>query len=221
VLSIEIEAGLVSAKVQGSQAKPYKVTMRGQPFSEAEWERAINALAEQPIFAAKLLSGEMPAEIEKVFQDVGLALFPQKMSDLTTACSCPDWSNPCKHTAAVYCLLGEEFDRDPFLLFTLRGLTREELGNRLVGAETGDAGDDRASIPPEPLTVEPAAFWSGASLAESPHESVSPPPVTAALVRRLGQFPFWRGSLSLEEAVEPIYARASAEGLKAFLGEMS
>ena len=40
---------------------------------------------------------------------VSVCLFPAKLGDLTTKCSCPDWSNPCKHIAAVYYLLGEEF----------------------------------------------------------------------------------------------------------------
>ena len=61
----------------------------------------------------------MPQDIEPVFAEVGLSLFPAKLQDLKTGCSCPDWSNPCKHIAAVYYLLGEEFDRDPFLIFAL------------------------------------------------------------------------------------------------------
>ena len=91
---------------------------------EASWP---SALARQAIFAAKLLAGEMPQDIETVFEEAGLSLFPAKLGDLETDCSCPDWSNPCKHIAAVYYLLGEEFDRDPFLIFTLRGMDRDEL----------------------------------------------------------------------------------------------
>ena len=65
----------------------------------------------------------MPREIEQAFRREGLSLFPTKLSDLKTSCTCPDWSNPCKHIAAVYYLLGEEFDRDPFLIFKMRGMT--------------------------------------------------------------------------------------------------
>jgi hypothetical protein len=76
-------------------------------------------------FAAGL--GEMPQDIEQAFAKAGLSLFPARHNDLKTECSCPDWSNPCKHIAAVYYLLGEEFDRDPFLIFQLRGMSREEF----------------------------------------------------------------------------------------------
>src|SRR5262249_59316037 len=97
----------------------------------ADWRKVVKKLTEQPLFAAKLLAGEMPQDIEPIFTAAGLSLFPARQNDLKTRCSCPDSSNPCKHIAAVYYLLGEEFDRDPFLMFTLRGLTREELFERL------------------------------------------------------------------------------------------
>jgi uncharacterized Zn finger protein len=135
VLSIDIAKGVVTAKVQGSRPKPYDVTIKVKVLAPAEWQQLLQALSGQALYAAKLLAGEMPHDIEHVFEEARLSLFPQKLQDLTTECSCPDWSNPCKHIAAVYYLLGEEFDRDPFLLFQLRGLGRDELLLRL--GETG------------------------------------------------------------------------------------
>src|SRR4030042_1029899 len=73
VLSIEIDKGKVSAKVQGSRPKPYHIKLEVKTLSAS------------------------------------------------------DWSNPCKHISAVYYLLAEEFDRDPFLIFKLRGMNREDL----------------------------------------------------------------------------------------------
>ena len=99
----------------------------------------LDALGRQALFVAKLLAGEMPQDIEPVFREVGLSLFPAKLGDLETDCSCPDWSNPCKHIAAAYYLLGEEFDRDPFLIFTLRGLGRDALLARLGATSPGRA----------------------------------------------------------------------------------
>jgi uncharacterized Zn finger protein len=218
VLSIDVGQGQVRARVQGSSPRPYSVKIEVKTLSAADWERVTSALAGQAIFAAKLLAGEMPQEIEQVFQEAGLSLFPAKMTDLTTECSCPDWSNPCKHTAAVYCLLGEEFDRDPFLLFALRGLSREELSARLAGAEVGGEQAALPELPPEPLAAEPSAFWSGVTLDEGLWGEVRKPPVSAALVRRLGKFPFWRGDEPLQDALEPDYDRASALGLNVFLG---
>src|SRR5207249_770289 len=151
-------------KVQGSFPQPYKITIKVKELTPKDWQKLAQTLSTQAIFAARLLAGEMPQEIEQVFKDAGLSLFPEKLRDLETDCSCPDWSNPCKHIAAVYYLLGEEFDRDPFLLFKLRGLSREELVEKL-GAATPAAGSEAIEtspvLPPEPLPADATAFWQG------------------------------------------------------------
>ena len=46
---------------------------------------------------------------------------------------------------------------------------------------------------PEPLPEDPGAFWGRADLELDPGEEVYIPSVSAALPRRLGKFPFWRG----------------------------
>src|SRR3989440_8230057 len=105
----------------------------------------------------------MPADIEQAFQNARLSLFPEKRGDLKTSCSCPDDSNPCKHIAAVYYLLGEEFDRDPFLIFRLRGLEREQLLARLTAlSPKAEAVQEKeaAPLPDEPLPADAKAFWS-------------------------------------------------------------
>jgi len=235
VLDIVIERGLVDARVQGSRPAPYKVLIKVKTLSGAQWKRASRALAREARFAAKLLAFEMPEDVERAFEGAGLSLFPERRKDLTTECSCPDWSNPCKHIAAVYYLLGEEFDRDPFLIFKLRGMAREDLVG-LLGASTAEGEAHRASHstgdtgapleaeappPPEPLRSETDAFWIGGELPVDPFGEVAIPLTAAALVRRLGRFPFWRGATSLIEVIEPVYAEASPRGLDAFLGTAS
>ncbi|GCF09593.1 SWIM zinc finger family protein [Dictyobacter arantiisoli] len=127
VLSIDVQSGSVHARVQGSLRTPYKIEIRLTPFTEAQWSRVTTELASQAIFAARLLAGEMPQDIESIFQVVNLPLFPTAQQDLRTSCSCPDWANPCKHIAAVYYIMAEQFDDDPFVLFTLRGHTKEQV----------------------------------------------------------------------------------------------
>lgn len=218
VLAIEISPGVVAAKVQGSSAKPYQVTIALAPLSPQAWERVINDLTGRAIFLAKLLAGEMPAEIEELFQTAGTPLFPTASRDLTTNCSCPDWSNPCKHIAAAYYLLGEEFDRDPFLIFTLRGLPREELlarlhtlsGNIAQPAPTHD-------ITPEPLATDPATFWSGKPDSDNADDDARPSAINAPLLRRLGNFPFWRGAEPILTALSPDYADAEQRGRDCYL----
>ncbi len=227
VLSIAIEPGLVKAEVQGSRSQPYKIKIRIKPLSPPEWQKLIRFLSKQALFMAKLLAGEMPEDIEKAFQQVGLALFPQKHKDLVTDCSCPDWSNPCKHIAAVYYLLGEEFDRDPFLIFNLRGLGRSDLLGHL-GADQEKARTKKPPVhevlpetgsPSEPLINDPLLFWEGEVVPDTFFGEVRVPPVQAALPKRLGNFPFWRGERPFLTEMEPIYEQAALHGLDVFLGQ--
>lgn len=127
VMSIDIAPGVVKARVQGSMPQPYKITIQLTVLSDGEWDRVIDAMAGRAVFAARLLAGEMPQDIETAIQDARASLFPTRSSDLKTDCSCPDWSNPCKHIAAVCYILAEQFDTDPFLIFKLRGRAKEEI----------------------------------------------------------------------------------------------
>ncbi len=131
VLEVEIGKGSVEARVSGSRPQPYRVKITLTPLTELEWRRTVERLLEQPLLVGQLLAGEMPQEIEAAFVDAKASLFPAKSGDLTTSCSCPDWANPCKHVAAVYYVLAERFDNDPFLLFEMRGMSQEALLKQL------------------------------------------------------------------------------------------
>lgn len=194
VLNIELEAGRVRARVQGSRPAPYKVTVEIPPLKGEQWEHAIDAMAQQAIFAAKLLAGEMPETIEEAFVAAGVPLFPQSARDIATECTCPDYANPCKHIAAVYYLLGERFDEDPFLIFQLRGRARDQIVEALRARR---AAATPAAPEPLPAPVEAAPpladllgtfYQAGPDLAAIPAQ-IAPPEVEAGILRRLGAAP--------------------------------
>lgn len=229
VISIDVDKGTVKAKVQGSRPRPYDVIIKVKTLSKVEWNKLAGVLGQEAFFAAKLLAGEMPRNIGEVFQAAGLSLFPEKTKDLQTECSCPDWSNPCKHIAAVYYLLGEEFDRDPFLIFKMRGISREELiariGNKAPAkekrrqAKASPKPEGKPTMLPEPLPAEVGRFWGEGLRQKNLPGEVRVPSVAAALVKRLGKFPFWRGEEKFLEAMERAYESASPAGMDVFLGE--
>lgn len=193
VLDIAIEAGIVRAKVQGSRARPYTIAIRVAKLDKPAWRRVTEGILAEARFAAKLLAGEMPHEIEEVFAQAGAPLFPTSVRELHTECSCPDWSNPCKHIAAVYYLLGEEFDRDPFLLFALRGGSKGD-----VLAELAQAAPVVA--PPsvrEPLPAEHDAFWHAPERRDAPPAAANMARGMPARGRTVPAFAFWRGSETL------------------------
>jgi uncharacterized Zn finger protein len=127
VISLETTAGAVQAEVQGSRPRPYKVRIGLPTFGKTEWALVEQAMADSAWYAAKLLAGEMPEDIEDVFTSVGLTLFPSSVRELSLDCACPDHQVPCKHLAAVFYLLAESFDADPFAMLALRGRDRETL----------------------------------------------------------------------------------------------
>jgi len=155
VVRLEITHGMVYAEVQGSQRNPYRAAIHLKILSENDWKQALDMLAEQAIYAAKLLAGEMPSDIEAIFQHANLSLFPQTKRDIQFECSCPDWGDPCKHTAAIYYLIAEQLDADPFILFHIRGKTRENILQALRGYDIQAPIEDTTE--PEKLDVE--TFW--------------------------------------------------------------
>jgi uncharacterized Zn finger protein len=131
VVRLDVRPGEVAARLEGGQAVPRAVRLRLQPLSDTQWDHVLAGLAAEARHAAALLVGDLPEEVEAIFGAAGASLFPRPAgvrSDLFLACTCSDARlAPCKHIAATGYALGERLDADPFLLFTLRGRTREEV----------------------------------------------------------------------------------------------
>lgn len=219
VLSIDVAKGMVEARVQGSRPSPYQVTIKVRPLMPSEWKKLAAELSSQAIFAAKLLAGEMPQDIEGAFTQAGLSLFPEKLREISTACSCPDWSNPCKHVAAVYYLLGEAFDRDPFLIFRMRGMERDEFLAILGESRRLEPEPVEAAVPAEPLPTAPEAFWGSKPLPADLSGGLNGPKTVAALPRRLGSLQFWRGETPMIQALAPMYEEAARRAERLLTGE--
>lgn len=132
VVSLSIAGPHVAARVQGTRPDPYDVTLDFRTPESAARARLVAALCAEPMLVARLLADDLPQDVEAAFRREEYDLFPGgKLGpgryDMTTACSCPDYANPCKHTAAVLLLLGEEIARRPLTLLELRGILSEEL----------------------------------------------------------------------------------------------
>lgn len=194
VLSIEETKDGIAARVQGSRPSPYKIKIQIAALSDAQWEKVIDALAEQAIFTAQLLAGEMPQEIEDAFDSAKVSLFPTRGSDLVTDCSCPDYSNPCKHIAATHYILGERFDEDPFMIFRLRGRTQEQVlaALRLRRAGTAEIAADESEEPEVviPLVQQIGQFWDFAAPVEGFSVSIHAAAIEMPLLKRLGEANF-------------------------------
>jgi uncharacterized Zn finger protein len=216
VLNLDISAGYVTAKVQGSRPKPYRVRLQVLPLTTRQWQRVEQALAGRALFRARLLAGEMPAEIEDVFADCGTPLFPRSDRELEMTCTCPDWGMPCKHMAAVCYVLAEAFDDDPFAMLAWRGKSRVDLLaslRRLAGggAESATAAEDGARGPLDgladrPLTESLASFWAP-GMSEARLRILPPAPASPAdlLLRSFEPPPVQIRGEDLASVLRPAY----------------
>lgn len=213
VLSIKFEGSKVLARVQGTEPEPYQVSLSLAPFTDEQWGYAIETMSRRAIFAAKLLAGEMPQNIEEVFTANGLSLFPFTLSEVRSKCSCPDKANPCKHIGAIYYQLGDRFSEDPFVLFQLRGRTKEQIIaalRELRRADTGSQPDNNS----QPLTAKPQPllkidrFWQYNQPLESSLVVIAPPPSSDTVLDDLGPIP-----LSESEAMATAGNNSTASGL--------
>ncbi|MBV8717865.1 MAG: hypothetical protein JO020_10625 [Chloroflexi bacterium] len=244
VVSLDIARDGVTARVQGSEAQPYSVHLRFTPLADDEWNRVIDAMSGQALYAARLLSGEMPETIEEVFTSVGVSLFPARGSDMVTTCTCADWRKrlaaiavidgvsvdkapqwrvmPCKHIAAVHYLLGERFDEDPFLMFLLRGRSQEEIVAALRARRAGPEEPEGAA-PGADDAFQPdlAIFWTGPPQTEEVALHFALPESDALAIKRLGPPAFVRDHVAttFTGVMERLYQQIGEYALLLALGE--
>jgi uncharacterized Zn finger protein len=229
VQDLVIRPGIVAARVAGSRARPYRVQLTPTLYTEEQWEKLVQVLAGQAGIAVSLLQGEMPDSLPRLLSIHDLPLFPRSTSDFPATCSCPDWANPCKHVAAVLYVLGAAIDRDPFLLFELRGRTRQQLLSALSQARSAasqqlvpaaspqaeqspTAGTDMTAIPPD-------AFWGEDGPLPSLTFTVAKPATDMPVLKRLGAPPSWRNPRTFEQAFRPLYEDAAELALAITQGE--
>ncbi|MGB3297973.1 MAG: SWIM zinc finger family protein [Phormidesmis sp.] len=239
VKSFEINNEVVSARVRGSvnpyfgvHKEPlYKTTITFKPFTQTQWSEAIALVSSKAGLISRLLLNEIPDNIEETFQQLDLNLLPSSQKDFKSKCSCPDYSNPCKHIAGVYYLVAAELDQDPFLLFSLRGLSRSALLAELAKSPLGKALSAELQIESQrprlaesyyatlqitdPVSLEGdlRAFWQGSKQLPQSIEMIVPPPVSGIMVKKQGDFPaFWHRDNSFITAMETLYEQVKTKG---------
>jgi len=185
LLSLDVQPGLVVAQV----------------LTEPQWAEVQHEIESTLRFASRLLAGEVPAELEAVFDRAGVQLLPRRWDDLRASCSCPDWENPCKHIAAVLYVLADRLDDDPWLLLLWRGRTRDELLAHLASG-----ADIRAEVAPWWPLVPGALLPVDAGLGD-PWAEIDP----SAALTRLGPLDVEVRSRAVTDLLAPAY-EALVEG---------
>ena len=210
VIDFDIKKGKIIANVQGSIRKPYEVSISLNMFNDDEWEKILDELTNKAIFSAFLLNGEIPHDIDTIFNKLKLSLLPKSSNELSTYCSCPDIANPCKHIAAVHYVLAEKFDMDPFFIFKLRGRDKDEIINALRERRSRlikkrKSYHDTKTKKNEKKTVINVSnislsnFWGSKKSFSKIYIEISPPKIPDATLKLVGNLPISnsRGYMSI------------------------
>jgi len=135
VLDLKIAPGKITALVQGSRAKPYKVEIIIEPLSENTWKTITKACEGKIESLQELIDGKFPKTLAELFTVQGKGLFPAP-KEISLNCSCPDWANMCKHVAAVLYGVGARLDENPELFFSLRNVNIDQLVSKAIAQNT-------------------------------------------------------------------------------------
>jgi uncharacterized Zn finger protein len=223
VLNIDFEGARVLARVQGSEPEPYRVSLSLEPFSDGDWDYVIDTMSREAIYSARLLSGQLPENVERVFIESGVNLFPFSLSDIRSRCTCPDKANPCKHIGAVYYQLSDRFREDPFVLFQLRGRTKAQIlealrqkrsrKNDLV-PETEIEPETRPDSPPSATDLPLDSFWHYDEPLDPSLVAIAPPTEERTVLDSLGSFPLAVAEArAIEQFLKPIYRQMAGEAI--------
>ena len=219
IVDHSLKNGAVVAKVRGSvnpyygvyEEPIYRTTIKITQISAADWTKVVGRIASRADLIAKLLQQEMPDPIEDAFASAGVNLLPQGKGDFHTNCSCPDWDNPCKHIAGVYYLLARDLDRDPFVLFELRGLSREVLRAEMVKSPLGAIL--ASSLGTEDVPLEPVESFHTRPTKVSPAAAASNGKKASKSGTDVSHRTFWSGARRLQPATSSPSSQARVPAL--------
>ncbi|MEX1020330.1 MAG: hypothetical protein WDZ49_11760 [Litorilinea sp.] len=234
---LEIGPGVVSAVVQARNEDQCQVEIRFTPWTDIQWEAAMDAIGEQALFAAQLLAGELPPELDTILADADAPLLPTLPSEVKIVCEGAGCGmGKCTHATLIFAQLGEALSDDPWMLLRMRGRDQTQVLAALRKVRTKPA-DNGHSAPPaapsvapgrfhrnpaeataqeevSPLHAQMSGYWGVAKTLEGYRPNFHEPKVDAVLLRRLGPLPFSGADDDIYEDLTAIYRRVSSVAMR-------
>jgi uncharacterized Zn finger protein len=208
VRSLTVSSSIVTALVVDEDGETYRSRIATKAFSAADWARIERALSGEARYAATLLAGHLPADLDRVLEGFGLSLFPQSLSDLVMDCDCPGWQKPCRHLTAACYVLADEFDNDPFTILAWRGKGRDELLEQLRShrvSQTSHVGRAQQAGAPEARAGN-AGFWAAGPRLPKPAEPLPGTVVRGdAILDQLDQLQLTAGRFEVTDLLRDVY----------------
>ncbi len=218
VMEIDIKGSKISALVQGQRLTPYEVIIEFRKWDEETKLKVRDIILSSGYLLGPILARELPRELEFLLVKKGIDLFPNRYEELKTSCTCPDCSNPCKHIAAVSYLLALEFDRNPTLIFQLRGMSITDIKRSIdIDDESFNKKETIRILAEEQRNIflkllKDNNFSLGEVNLSFLELVPKTPPVDALNIKRLGVPPFWRSDVDFLEIMVKLYRHFSECG---------
>src|SRR5262245_46079693 len=114
VVDLVIKPRRIEALVAGSETYTVKIEIQG--LTQAVWAKIREDCSASIDSLLDLLAGRFSDGVMQRLTRQKDGLFPSPR-EIKMSCSCPDWSDCCKHIAAVMYGVGARLDSQPELLF--------------------------------------------------------------------------------------------------------
>ncbi len=120
VYDIKLQDRRITAKVRGNYQPFYQTALNFTPFAKGDKQFIIDHINENPLILAEIMNAKLSPELLDFLKKNEIDLF----HGFDMQCTCPDFYGDyaCKHIAGLYFILLNEIDKNPFILFSLRGL---------------------------------------------------------------------------------------------------
>ncbi|MCB9883518.1 MAG: hypothetical protein H6834_17155 [Planctomycetes bacterium] len=146
VQGVEIKPGKIRATVIGM--RPFRVSIGMEPIDARDWQDLRRQCRARSVM--DLLSGRLPRNVLARLTDREHGVFPRPR-EIEFDCTCRDAGELCEHVAALVYAVAQQFDLDPKLFFSLRGISEDDLG------QDGDVSDGFESwLPSHPELLRDA-----------------------------------------------------------------
>ena len=169
---IDVEPGVVKAKMVQGKQKPCFIKLVREPLSGEIWGKIVRELSKESVWAAGLSAREWPEGMERVFEKFGARVFPRSLREFKIQCSAHDDSQElCRHAFWVWLLFADRFEEDPLLLLSLWGRKGSDVLSALQQAQSQEmkpggspaSGAEISQTPfpvPGPFGFRGTAVWA-------------------------------------------------------------
>lgn len=218
VRSLRVECGEITGPVQADAETSLPVRIELPTIDEVGWQRLIEAMACEAIWAAKLLEGEIPTGLGDLFRGCGTPLLPDSehiRTEVERGGRRDAW-----RIAALGWIASERFYRDPLAILAVRGLPCGDLVERISHHRALRTQGETVAHPP--VVLDPAVA-AGPALVDCletwwrPHSHVHELERAShaphALLRRLGPSTL-EGRFPLNGLLATIYDEVAVEAAK-------